>query len=224
VSVSSFPGPTHRLIPSQFPPIELFDTVATAEDLEAVMELAGWTNDRLAAGRINRLPRTEWVYGRSNASIVMASFLHVAPSGSRFNNSDLGGWYAASSLKTAMVEVAHHLRREAVDRRRANIQRQFRQYTADLAGSYLDLRGKQAAYPEAYASDSYTGSQILGESIRASGNAGIIYDSLRELGGINIVAYRPRNVLNVVQADHYAIEVQSSSTQIIVKKLLSSTG
>ncbi len=89
------PHPTYRLIPSRFPPIGLFDTVARAADLRAVMELAGWTNDRLVAERINRLPEGEWVHGRPNASVVMAAFLHVAPTGMRFNSADLGAWYAA---------------------------------------------------------------------------------------------------------------------------------
>ena len=48
------PQPTYRLIASRFPPIGLFDTIATAADLEPVMELAGWTNDRLVAERIAR--------------------------------------------------------------------------------------------------------------------------------------------------------------------------
>jgi hypothetical protein len=110
------PQPTCRLIPSRFPPIGLFDTVATAADLEPVMELAGWTNDRLVAERIARLPQAEWVYGRSNASIVMAAFLHVSPTGGRFNGPDLGAWYASAALITAAVKVAHHMRREAVAR------------------------------------------------------------------------------------------------------------
>lgn len=49
------PRPAYRLIPSQFPPIGLFDAVATAADLAAVMDLVGWTNDRLVADRITRL-------------------------------------------------------------------------------------------------------------------------------------------------------------------------
>jgi hypothetical protein len=89
------PQPGHRLIPSQFLPIGLFDTVSTAADLSAVMELVGWTNDRLVADRIDRLPQSEWVYGTPNASIVMAAFLHVAPGGMRFNGPELGAWYAA---------------------------------------------------------------------------------------------------------------------------------
>src|SRR5690606_30167118 len=79
------PQPSYRLIPSRFPPIGLFDTVAQPEDLAAVMELAGWTNDRLVAERLARLPAQDWVYGRANASIVMAAFLHAPPMGARFS-------------------------------------------------------------------------------------------------------------------------------------------
>ena len=57
------PVPRYRLIPSCFPPIGLFDTVATAADLNEVMELVGWTNDRLVVHRIARLPEHEWIYG-----------------------------------------------------------------------------------------------------------------------------------------------------------------
>ena len=103
------PRPAHRLIPSKFPPIGLFDTVATAADLSAVMELVGWTNDRLVAERIDRLPRGEWLYGTPNSSIVMAAFLHAAPGGMRFNGPELGAWYAADDIRTAAAEVGHHL-------------------------------------------------------------------------------------------------------------------
>ncbi|WP_309642995.1 RES family NAD+ phosphorylase, partial [Phenylobacterium sp.] len=139
------PVPSFRLIPSRFPPIGLFDTVATAADLAAVMELAGWTNDRLVAERLARLPAAEWVFGRPNASVVMAAFLHVAPGGMRFNGPDLGAWYAAAGLTTAVVEVGHHLRREARATGAARLSRQVRTYSARLTGDYLDIRGQQQA-------------------------------------------------------------------------------
>jgi hypothetical protein len=216
---SGAPAPSHRLIPSRFPPVGLFDTVATAADLAPVMELAGWTNDRLVANRIDRLPPDEWVYGQPNASIVMAAFLHVAPGGMRFNNADLGAWYAAAALQTAIAEVGHHLRREAAARGIPRLRRQYRAYTATLAGSYVDIRGEQASRPDVYASDSYAASQALGERVRASGGAGILYDSLRHAGGVAIVAHRPRNVLDVVQADHYEVLVEAASKRIGAKKL-----
>lgn len=216
---SPAPHPTHRLIPSRFPPIGLFDTVATAADLAAVMELAGWTNDRLVAERVDRLPRHEWVYGRPNASIVMAAFLHVPSSGMRFNGGDLGAWYASAEIETAAAEVGHHLRREAVARGVPEILRTYRCYQARLAGDYLDLRGLRADRPDVYAADSYAAAQRLGESIRASGGAGIIYDSVRHAEGVNIVAHRPTNILDVAQSDHFQIRALAAIRRIEIRRL-----
>jgi hypothetical protein len=213
------PDPAHRLIPSRFPPIGLFDTVARAADLEAAMELAGWTNDRLVAERIRRLPRAEWVHGRPNASVVMAAFLHVAPGGMRFNGPELGAWYAAAALPTAAAEVGHHLRREAAARGLPGLRRAYRTYVCHLAGDYLDIRGRQAELAEVYAGDSYAASQRLGERLRAASGAGILYDSLRHAGGVNVVAYRPRNVLDVRQAAHFEIAVVTALPRIELRRL-----
>jgi RES domain len=218
-TLASAPRPAHRLIPSQFPPIGLFDTVATAADLPAVMDLVGWTNDRLVADRIDRLPRAEWVYGVPNASIVMAAFLHVAPGGMRFNGPDLGAWYAADDIRTATAEVGHHLRREAAARNTAAMSRTYRAYTSVLLGDYVDIRGQQDKYPDVYASDRYDASQKVGENLRASAGDGILYDSLRRRAGTNVVALRARNVTEVVQADHFEIAVSVASRTIDVRKL-----
>nr|WP_294545984.1 RES family NAD+ phosphorylase [uncultured Rhodopila sp.] len=218
------PAPAHRLIPSQFPPIGLFDTVATAADLAAVMELAGWTNDRLVAERADRLAREEWVYGRPNASIIMASFLHVAPGGMRFNGAELGAWYAAAAVRTAVAEVAHHLRREAVARGVSSAQRTYREYTCVLEGSYLDIRGKRAALADVYNQAGYAAGQLFGEAVRGSGGAGILYDSIRHAGGINVVAYRPRMIQAVTQANHFEVSVRAADRRIGVRALTDRDG
>ena len=183
------------------------------------MELAGWTNDRLVADRIHRLPRDEFVFGRPNASIVMAAFLHVAPGGLRFNTAELGAWYTAAALTTAVAEVAHHLRREAVARGLPAARRTYREYTATLDGSYLDIRGQQAARAEVYDPNSYAAAQMFGESVRASGGAGILFDSLRHAGGLCVVAYRPRCITAVLQAGHFEIMVQAAAARIDVRML-----
>lgn len=213
------PAPSYRLIPSRFPPIGLFDTVATAADLEAVMELAGWTNDRLVAERLALLPQTDWVFGRPNASVVMASFLHVAPGGMRFNGPDLGAWYAAESLETAAAEVAHHLRREALATGLARLSRDYRTYLADLDGSFVDLRARRAEHPDLYARDSHTAGQVFGEGLRAAGEDGLLYDSLRRASGTNVVAYRAAKVRDVRQSDHLRISVQPTAHRIEVRRL-----
>jgi hypothetical protein len=213
------PHPSFRLIPSRFPPIGLFDTVATAADLELAMELAGWTNDRLVAERAARLPREDWVHSRPNASIVMASFLHVPPGGNRFNGPDLGAWYAAAALPTAAAEVAHHLRREAVATGAPMMRRQFRTYQARLDGRFLDIRGQRVARPKAYDPLSYTASQVFGETVRSGGGTGILWESLRHVGGNCVVSYRPRAILDIVQTDHWEITVMARLPRIEVRRL-----
>ena len=213
------PQPSYRLIPSRFPPIGLFDTVATAADLEAVMELAGWTNDRLLTERLQRLPHEEWVFGRPNSSIVMATFLHVAPGGMRFNGPELGAWYAAARLTTSVVEVAHHMRRETVATQQDSLARTFRVYTAKLEEDFVDICGEQAALPAIYDPTDYAASQTFGEEMRVSGEFGILFDSLRHEGGINAVAFRPSRIAEVTQGDHYEITVERASSRIQAKKL-----
>ena len=216
---TSAPQPTYRLIPSRFPPIGLFDTVATAADLPAVMELVGWTNDRLVVERLNRLPQSAWVFGRPNSSVIMASFLHVAPGGMRCNAGELGAWYAAAALRTAVAEVGHHLRREAVATSATELSRTYRIYTAALAGWFVDLRGCAYTRPDLYDSSSYAHSQIFGEDVRSSGGSGILYDSLRHVGGENVVAYTAHDVRDVVQTDHYEITVSAGAARIKARKL-----
>lgn len=213
------PRPCYRLIPSQFPPIGLFDTVSTPADLEAVMELAGWTNDRLVSERLRRLPEAEWAFGRSNSSIIMAAFLHAPPSGTRFAGPDLGAWYAAGAINTAVTEVAHHLRRELVARNIPAMTRTYRAYHCRLEGDYLDLRGQQGTRPALYDGTDYAASQAFGEAERAGGGDGLVYDSLRHSGGINIVAYRPSKVLDVTQGEHLDVSVTADAPLITVRRL-----
>ena len=211
------PHPTHRLIPSRFPPVPAFDTVATVADAQAVMELEGWTNDRLVAERLARLPQAEWVFGGANSSVVMAAFLHAPLGGARFSAPELGAWYAAAALTTAVAEVAHHLRREAVARNVPEVRRTYREYTAKLLGDdYLDLRGMRASRPDLYDAQSYAVSQAFGEAVRAEGRSGIVYDSVRHVGGTNVVAYRPRRVTDVNQAAHYDIIVPVAGRIVVL--------
>ena len=222
MATAAVADPTFRLIPSRFPPIAAFETVSSADDLAAVMELEGWTNDRLVEERLARLPRDHWVYGSPNASIVMASFLHAAPTGLRFNGPELGAWYACEAINTAIIEISHHLRREAHRSGMREMRSQYRTYTATLDGRYEDIRGLQAARPDLYAAADYSASRVFGEGIRRTGD-GIVYDSLRHVGGVNVVAYQPRKIRNVTQRDHYELTVPIAD-RIVVRRRRLETG
>lgn len=200
---------TYRVIPSRFPPIPAFDNVAEPGDLAAVMELEGWTNDRLAAPRLSRLPQDQWVYGRANASVIMAAFLHGSPGGMRFSTDWLGAWYGADALETSILEVANGLRAELSLTDLTQKRETYRAYLADLAGDYVDIFG---AFPEFHDPDprSYPVPQAFGEHVRQDDPTltGIRYQSVRHPGHAAWVCYDPRAVRDVVQERHMTLTVR----------------
>lgn len=208
---------TWRAVPSRFPPIQAFDTVAAAADLEAVMELEGWTNDRLVLHRLRRLPEAQWVHGRANASVVMAAFLHASPEGARFSDAGLGAWYAALAERTALKEVAHHLRREVIRSGRPDIVSQYRFYEARIAGRHVDLRDQPDTAP-LLRPDDYAAGQAFGARVRATTLAGIVYPSVRDPAGTNVAAFRPPDVQDVVQGGHVELTVRAAG-KIVVRSL-----
>ncbi len=95
----------------------------------------------------------------------------------------------------------------------------YRAYSATLLGDYLDIRGRQYNRPEAYDPDRYDRSQLFGETIRASGGLGILYDSLRRRRGSNVVAFRPRSIVDIGEGETFEISVSASRRSIDVRRL-----
>jgi hypothetical protein len=62
-------------------------------------------------------------------------------------------------------------------------------------------------------------SQKFVEQVRGSGGAGILYDSLRRRIGINVVAFWPRNITDIMQTDYFEITVSAASRMIAVRRL-----
>ena len=203
--VNRIRGRAHRLVPSRFPPIGVFDRVASAADARDAMVLESLTNDRirLAVERSAILPDDDWVIGVPGATIVMAAFLHAAPEGGRFNSSQLGAWYAARELQTAVREtIYHHTRRLAASSMGFDATITMREFVIALDARLIDLRGQQTIQPMLFHSDDYTESQRFGEARRQAGDIGIIWNSVRRPAGECVVIYRPRVLLPVTQGQH----------------------
>lgn len=193
---------THRLIASRWPTVGVFDDLVSTADAEAAMELEGATNDRLtgALGRLKAIPEGDIAIG-SGASIVMAAFLHG--DAGRFNGANLGAWYASLDLPTAIAEtVYHHDRRLRVSAGAFPTMIQMRELVSSPTANLIDLRRGAGQAPELYDPADYTRSQPFGEEARGRGMDGIWFKSVRATGQ-NVVIYRPRLLVPVVQADHF---------------------
>ena len=201
---------TCRLIPSRYPSVGIFDAVASAEDLEAIFELEGWTNDRINAelGVLHTIPRDEWIIGRPMATVVMAAFCHPRPDGGRFNDPSRGAWYAGFALKTAHAEAIYHRTRELEEIGGwFDTFVQMAAYLADFNATFHDLRARR--FSRYLNPDSYAASQRLGSRLLDQDSNGIVYPSVRDRpsvrnrGGTCLACFRPRLVGRVRQGGFY---------------------
>jgi len=199
--------PTHRLVPSRFPPISLFERVAAAEDLEVVFAIEALTNPRLRqeAGEISLVPREERVSG-PGSSAVMAAFTHLNPAGSRFTAGRYGVYYAARRLETAVREVSHHQGRFLAATREPPIAIDLRCYRAKVRQPLHDIRGARDRLPGVYAPDDYAASQAFGAALREAGSWGVVYDSVRDPGGECVGIFRPKALDRAVQGEHVTLQ------------------
>ena len=196
---------THRLIASRYPTVSIFDTVVSPEDVAALFELEGWTSDRLNAemGRLETIPRSEWVAGVPGATIIMAAFCYPSEDGSRFTDGEVGAWYCALDLDTAIAETIHHHGRRLLKAGMLHARIQMRQLTVAIDSFFHDIRGQALTSTALYDPNSYAASQAFGSKLRAGGSNGIAYDSVRHAGGECLVVFRPKLLPAALQGDHF---------------------
>jgi hypothetical protein len=211
--------PCYRIIPSRFPPINLFERVTDPADLETVLDIESMTNDRLRneVGSLNLVPPEDRISG-PGSSPIMAAFTHLPPYGSRFTDGSFGVFYAGRTLETAIAETKYH--REAFLRATSEprIELDMRVYAVDLDAVLHDIRGMRDTMLGIYDQSSYTASQALAIEIRNSGSSGVAYDSVRKPGGECVAIFKPRVLSNCRQERHLTYVWDGSSIGIVYEK------
>ena len=204
--------PCHRLVPSRFPPIGVFDRVAQPDDLEAVFELEALTNDRVRdeTGELALVPQQDRISGPGTTPI-MAAFTHLNPEGSRFSDGSYGVYYCARELDTALAEVRYHQARFLRRTAEGPLRLELRLYLANLDARLVDVR----KVPKCHRPDDYAPSQKLGIALRAEARDGILYHSVRHAGGLCAAVFRPRLLQHCRQSKHYAFHFDGKDVSAI---------
>jgi RES domain len=196
---------TVRLVPSRYPAVGILDQVASPEDLDAIIELETWTNDRISTevGTLHRLPKEEWVMGEPMSSVIMAAFCHPRAEGGRFNGPDRGAWYAGRSAATAHAEVIYHRTRELEEVGVFDAYTQVRAYLANFHSIFADIRQPRLDFEPLLDPASYSSSQSFARQILQSGANGVVYPSVRDPDGECIACFRPKLVKRVRMGPHF---------------------
>lgn len=205
----------HRIVPSRFPPVGLWDRIARPEDFDALAEIEGLTNPRIREelGILAQIPRARWVTGPGTTPI-MAAFTHLNPEGSRFCDGTYGVLYVSAAVETAIRETVFHRERFLRRTREPPIQLQMRGYVTAVRRALHDVRG---AYPALHRPDDYAESQRVGRALRAGGSDGVVYDSVRHRGGHCAAVFWPDCVAPFRQSRHYAYEWDGTAITSVVE-------
>ncbi|MES2354893.1 MAG: RES family NAD+ phosphorylase [Pseudomonadota bacterium] len=212
----------YRLINSKFPPIHLFDDVASSEEFEDLYAIQSLTNPRIQneVGALNLLPLSEIPFGIPGCHYAAACFTHVNPDGSRFSNGSYGLMYIADTSETALAEVRHH---QSIYWSHVPQLHYERFVFRELICSFSVTNGVDAtSIPmdnPIYSPNEYSYSRLLGGEIkRAASHTALKYSSVRNGGSVCFALFTPKEVISVVQAKHYEMiwdQSKISSVNII---------
>jgi hypothetical protein len=213
--------PSVRIIPSRFPPIDLFERVADPADLESVYAVEALTNARLRdeVGDLPLVPPEARVSG-PGSSWIMAPFTHVHGPGGRFSTQEFGAYYTARSTRTAIAETRYHRERFLRATREPPIEIGMRVLHADLSARLHDLRGAARQHPAIYHDTDYGAGQRLASALRAAGSFGVVYDSVRDPGGQCAAVFQPRALANCRQAEHFGYVWDGKRISAVLRKTL----
>ncbi|PSB87967.1 hypothetical protein C5F63_09000 [Photobacterium damselae subsp. damselae] len=204
----------HRLINTKYPPIALFDDVASPEEFELLYAIQALTNPRLRdeVGDICLIDPAEIPFdclrGRSYA---VAPFTHINPKGGRFNDRLFGALYVADNAHTAALEVKFH-------------QQQYWQNIEGLEYDRFLFRGLLISHQSApiyhvcgddsaiLNPDCYAAAQQLARKVKKEGFQAIEYPSVRAEDALCWAIFTPKPITDVVQS--YLVEMIWNGEQI----------
>ena len=212
----------YRLIPSKYPPIDLYEDVADPDLLEAVFAVEAITNPRLSeeVGDFSRVPPEERLVGIPHCSYVMAAFTHVSPDGARFNTADYGAYYAAPDVNTAIKETVHHMERIMGYTQEPAQDIQMRCIDAWFTAELADLTEQQYLDSGAYHPTNYLHSQAIANELKEEKRDGVVYQSVRHQGHECYALFKPNLVTKVCQTKHYTYKWNGSSVNSVLEMSL----
>ncbi|MFK8053148.1 MAG: RES family NAD+ phosphorylase [Woeseiaceae bacterium] len=192
----------YRIIPSRFPPVNVLETLVSADDLEILFAIESLTNDRLQAevGNLHLVDRDDWVTG-PGATVVMAAFTHIG-NPSRFSDGSYGVYYAGLDEQTAVAETVFHNERRLRATKEPPIELDMRVYIGTVQEKLEDIRSDRWRSMRDPDIEQWPVAQQFAAGRKRAGALGFVYRSARMDSGECIAAFSPRAISRPRQGKH----------------------
>ncbi len=187
---------TYRLQPARFPPVAFFERISSQDDQVILNDLERLTDQgaRQAIGKISLVPPSKRVFG-PGSSALMGPFTRASKDHpSRFTDGSYGVYYAGRTFETALREVAFHRGQFHAKTKDPTTRTTFKTIQAEISKMMHDIRKGDWQSLLNQDPSQYELPQSLAMQLRESGSNGIVYPSVRHIGGECIGAFWP-NVL-----------------------------
>lgn len=199
--------PTYRLIPSRFPPVELYEPVCRPRDWDGTKRVEAMTNPRLreTATGLGLLHPDD--RGRVTQNWLVAPFTYPDPEPSQFSDGSFGYSLVADTKKGALLEAV---------RRRELFLSSTEQGATRLEMRMLKMpvHSELLCQCEVNEPDDWQRSHAMVRSLRDAGSYGFWLPKREGLGRLAVVL-RPTAFQTAVQAEHYAFIWNGKSIEAI---------
>lgn len=198
---------TYRLIPSRFPPVELYEPVCQPNYWDSVKRVEGMTNPRLremATGLGLLHPDDR---GRVSQNWLVAPFTYPDPEPSPFSDGSYGYSLVADTVSGALLE--------AVRRRETFLSRTEQGATRlEMRMLRTPLKAELLEQYDASQSDNWLETHTKVRALRDSGSYGFWLPERENLGRLAVVL-RPTAFGTAIQAEHYAFVWNGKEIEVI---------
>ena len=206
--------------PAMAPLADDEEDLAVLEDIEGLTSARQSVNLPVPGGiRPGELLTDAAGYGWT---MVNAAFCYTRSTGSRFNGSERGAWYATYgdlAVETAHAEVAWHLTRELEATGVYQNTTCYRELLAGFTSRFHQLEPTPSDdVGSADPTVAYPAGQILARDVLDSGGNGILYPSARLPKGQCLVALRPHLVQNIRPGATWEFVWEGKPTPRIAKR------
>lgn len=211
----------YRIIPSVFPPINLFEDLVDPSQMEEAFYIEGLTNDRIReeVGDINLVAKEDHISGKGS-SIIMAAFTHIGKI-SRFSDGTHGVYYASKTLETAIKETVFHREKFLALTQEQAMDIDMRVYVGKILKPFHDLRSQD--FIDLHNPMDYKASQKAGIFLKNLNTWGVVYNSVRDRGGECIGVFRPPAISIPIQTKHLTYAWNGKKITDVYEKSLLTT-
>jgi hypothetical protein len=143
----------------------------------------------------------------------MAAFTHIGIPSRFTDGTNYGVYYGAKYLNTAIKETVFHREIFLRQTNEPDTEITMRCYVNRVVSPLHDIRG--IAFNDLHDEEDYAIPQSFAKRMRDNGTDGLVYNSVRHVGGECVAVFNPKALSLPVQTEHFKYQWRKKENKIV---------